>query len=589
MLRATKQILKKHYKIYFLAQFLFFIQVIADITTPLLLQQLINNLYSPQRSLNTIILIGVGMLAVNILSFFMGVTARIISARLTIGFGKEMRLHFYQKITTFTYADLNVFPSSTLISRIGKNLNNMINWLTWANQVLLRAIFMFIGGILATIVILYTNNTSNNFNPNLANQDLRFVIILIVILFIILNFSFIWLAVNKSRKLFFKTQTHSERLNRNIQETFLGIRFIKSYNLENLMFENNARTTEELRKGYVKTYQYENLFGPVINLIMASLTLTVIWTGVHFHLLDLAQIIAITQTLAYLVLSIILATWILSNLGRANVSAKRVYDVLDFKTSMHFLADSQAQKPANTIIKFKDVNFAYFKEAENSLSNINLEIPANQILGIIGRTGSGKSTLVNLIPRLYDATSGVVEIGGVNVKNMNLQALRNLVTVVPQKNNLFSGTIAFNLNFAKENLTTEEMWEALELACAADFVKDRELQLEARVEQRGSNFSGGQKQRLCIARALLKQAKILIFDDSTSALDARTEKQLISNLKQLKGVTKIIVSQKISSIIHADQILVLDQGQIIDIGKHEELIRRCDIYSRIYQSQTGGE
>ncbi|WP_391591669.1 ABC transporter ATP-binding protein / permease protein [[Mycoplasma] cavipharyngis] len=585
MFEIIKAVLKKHYKLYILVQILLLLQVVSDLAIPILLQRLISIFEQPvDQVTKMIVILAVSMFAINITGFIIGVIARIIGAKFTIEFGATIRSEFYQKVTSFTDADLNVFPSSSLINRLGKNLNHILGWLIFANQVLLRSIFMFIGGALATFFILYSP-FNNIISPN---EHLRYIIILIVLAFVILNLVFLGISQFYISRTYQATQVVSDQLNNNIQETFLGIHFIKSYNLETAMYDKNATITETFRQKIMKTYRYEMLFSPVITLLISFLILIVIWVGNYLSLLNLSQILAITQTLSYLVLSIIIASFVLSNLGRTNVAAKRIYQVLNHQPIMKFVSDANKQMINSNEISFNNVNFAYFDHSDLVLKNINLTINANQTWGIIGKTGSGKSSFINLIARLYDPTSGVIKIGGIDVSQINFMQLRNLVTMVPQKNNLFSGTVASNLQMAKDDATEKEMWDSLEIACAADFVKEKTDGLYTKIRQRGSNLSGGQKQRLCIARALLKKARILILDDATSALDAKTEQKIIANLNQINNLTKIIVSQKISSIIHADQILVFDQGQIVAKGKHHDLLNDCQIYQQIFDLQMMG-
>lgn len=580
---AFKDLVKQKPWQFALIQIFIVIQVIADISVPILLSNLNRALFSKDIT-KEIILYSLLMIGLAIISFLVGLGSWITSAKISAYYRIYLRNKTFSKIHTFSFKDLNKFKPSSIIRRLSMNINDLILGMEMIVRVVSRSSLLLLGGLFATIIIVYTGDNSIGF----TSSRKEYVIVIFTIFFVFLSFLIVALITFVSNKRYAKLQPAIDKYNTMVQELVLGIRFIKAFNMQKSKFNNFQIATNDVTNKYIAVNMIELAIGPVITFLMNFVILIVLWSGSIFKIINITQIISLVQTLTLMMIGMLIAVFVLSSLAKLNIAGKQVNEILTHKPSMQFLDSNQSSDKIKSYnIQFSNVNFSYYKNSEKVLKNINLQINEGETIGIIGKTGSGKTSLISLIPRLYEVYDGQILLGDHDIKTYTKQGLRSQIAFVPQKNNLFSGTIAYNLQFAKPNASDAEMWNALELACADSFIRDKDQLLNSNVQQRGANFSGGQKQRLCIARALMLDAPILILDDSTSALDAITEKKLLTNLKKLRPkLTKIIVSQKISSIYDADKIVVMDNGAIIGFNTHSNLLKTCPIYYEIFKSQT---
>lgn len=514
-------------------------------------------------------LIAVFMLAAGVLGAYFGVKGASHVAA-------DVRLKAFQKIQTFSFSNIDDFSTGSLITRITNDIAQIQNF----TQTLLRGFFR------SPIMLIGAIYMSFKLDAKLA------IIICIVVPFLALAIAgIIYVASPRYTRM----QEQLDALNNNINETLTNERVIKSFVREDHEREKFHKVNHALMEKSIAALKMMILLQPVSTLAVNVTTLLVVWVAGKEVMIGATQVGTLSALVTYLT-QILAALDFLANIflqgTRASASDRRITEVLSAEVT---LSDEHGTKKEQQItrgeITFKQVTFRYFKENhETVLENVDLHIEAGQLVGIIGATGSGKTTLISLIPRLYDADEGEVLVDGVNVKELSLFRLRESVAVVLQKNTLFSGTIAENLRWGKEDATEEEMRRACRIAQAEEFIESFPDKYETQLEQGGSNLSGGQRQRLCIARALLKNPKILILDDSTSAVDTATDARIRKAFREeLPGVTKIIIAQRINSVMDADQILVLDGGQIVGAGTHAELISSCQAYQEIYYSQKDKE
>ncbi len=503
----------------------------------------------------------------------LGIGSARFSALAGQGLGAELRKEEYRKLQAFSFSNIDHFRVSSLVTRLTSDVTNIQNSVSSGMRPACRGPFML---VIATAMAF-------SIDRELAVVFLVALPVLGIMLFLI---------VSHVRPLYQKMQKAIDLVNRIIQENLTAIRVVKAYVRGEYEEEKFEKVNMNLRTQSEKAFRLAALNMPAMQLVMYGTILSLLWFGGRKIQLGGMEVGALTGFLSY-VLQILNSLMMISNvfmmLTRSLTSGARILEVMDEKID---LTDDQAQdiEVKRGEIVFDHVWFKYKKEAEEYvLSDISLHIGAGQTVGIIGQTGSAKSTLVQLIPRLYDATEGEVRIDGVPVKNYPMERLRDSIAMVLQKNTLFSGTLRDNLRWGKEDATDEEIAEACRIACADEFIDRLERGYDTEMGQGGVNVSGGQKQRLCIARAVLKKPKVLILDDSTSAVDTATEARIRGMLmEKLPDMTKIIIAQRISSVRDADQIVILDDGKIKGIGTHEELLKNNSIYQEIYESQKEG-
>ncbi len=559
------------------------VEVIGEMFMPLLLALIINHATEGMLTVPESILIS--LLLIGIVAFMMtgGIFGAYFGAKASVNFAADLRKDIYSKVQKYSFANIDKFSTSSLVTRMTNDVTQLQNFINMLLRMALRSPGMLIGGIIMAIAL----------KPSLSLTLAVTIPLMLLILFMLIRMGF---------PRFQLMQKKIDKLNSTVRENVTNVRVVKSFVREEYEIDKFESDNADLKKTGMNAIKVMIYMGPVMNLFMYITVIAVIWIG-HFIVLDEANMFNaigehvgmkvgdlsafITYT-TQILSSLMMVTFLLMNSSRAMASARRICEVLDEKLD---LDDSSAKYPGKKIekgdVEFKNVVYRYFKNSEESvLENINVKIPSGATVGIIGSTGCGKTTLISMIPRLYDVDEGEVLVDGVNVKDYSLVNLRDGIGIVLQKNLLFSGSIAENLRWGDENATDEEVKIAATHAAADKFVSTFKDGYDTLLDKGGANVSGGQKQRLCIARALLKKPKILILDDSTSAVDTATESQIRAALKNdLPDCTKIIIAQRISSVKDADSIIVMNDGVITGIGTHAELLESNAEYSEIYYSQ----
>ena len=558
-------------------------EVLMEVIIPLLIAQLINvGIYGNdgQGDMKYILITG-GLIAVCALfSLFFGVFAGRSAAIASTGFAKNLRKRLFGKVSEFSFRNIDKFSTSSLVTRMTTDVNRLQEVFHMLIRIAVRSPAMMIFSLVMAFTI----------NAKLALIFLAAVPVLAIGL---------WLIMIKAHPIFKRMFKRYDKLNRVVQENLRGVRVVKAFVREEEEINKFTEVSSEIKDDSIKAEKILAYNAPLMQISVYACILLLSWLGasviVNYNVLgigdnmqtgDLAALLNYTMQIlmSLMSLSMIFVTIVMSR-----ASAERVCEVLDEESTIQSPESGALTEVADGSIEFKNVNFAY-NEGKNVLKSINFRIESGETIGIIGGTGSSKSTLVQLIPRLYDVGEGEVYVGGKNVKDYDLHALRDSVAMVLQKNVLFSGTIKDNLRWGNENATDEQMKEACIAACADEFVSSFPEGYDTFIEQGGTNVSGGQKQRLCIARALLKSPKILIMDDSTSAVDTKTDAMLRNTMaNKIPGTTKLIIAQRISSVQDCDRIIVVDNGEINGIGTHAELIESNTIYREVYESQAKGE
>ena len=552
------------------------VEVIGEMFMPLLLSELIDR--GNNKTIDIPTSLGIAGILVGIVLLMMagGVAGAFFGSKASVNFAADLRRDMYGKVQQYSFANIDKFSASSLVTRMTNDVTQIQNFVNMLLRMALRAPGMFIGGIIMAITL----------KPTLS-------VILAVTMPLMLIVIGALIAIGFPR--FEKLQKKVDKLNSTVRENVTNVRVVKSFVREDYEINKFSADNADLKNSGMRAVKVLILAMPVMNIFMYITVIAVIWFG-HQIVLDEALIEGGMQV-GDLAAFITYTTQILSSLmmvsmlfmfaSRALASGKRICEVLDEKVDINDTNSSAEHVITDGKIEFKDVSFRYYKSSEEAvLEKINLTIDSGSTVGIIGSTGCGKTTLVSLIPRLYDVDEGEVLIDGVNVKDYSLVNLRDGIGMVLQKNLLFSGSIGYNLRWGDADATDEEMIRAAEHSAAHKFVSTFNDGYESILDKGGSNLSGGQKQRLCIARALLKKPQIIILDDSTSAVDTATEKQIRDAFAtDLQGCTKIIIAQRISSVKDCDAIIVMDDGSITGIGTHDELLNSNETYSEIYYSQ----
>ena len=570
------KVLAKYIKEYKLASLLTIVFIIGEVIFELLIPYMMTFIIDKGVAINdfnAVIKYGSIMIVLAVLGLICGIAAGIYGANASAGFAKNLREGMFRNIQNFSFSNIDKFSSASLVTRLTTDITNVQNSYQMILRMLMRAPATLIFALIMTVSI---------------SKDMS-VIFFIAIFFLATALAII-IAV--AFKLFNQVFEKYDALNANVQENISGIRVVKSYVQEDKEISKFDRAITNLYELFVKAESLVVLNNPLMMLTVYACIIALSWFGAKMIVAGALTTGELTSLFSY-IMSILISLMMLSfafvMITLSEASAKRIAEVLQEESDIKS-KENASKDVKDGSIDFDDVSFSYKAGiGKPVLSNINIHIASGQTIGIIGGTGSSKTSLVNLIPRLYDATQGKVYVGGKNVKDYDIKSLRDAVSVVLQKNVLFSGSIVDNLRWGNENASLEEIKKACELACADEFIERMPEKYDTWIERGGSNVSGGQKQRLCIARALLKKPKILILDDSTSAVDTATDAKIRKAFKEeIPNTTKIIISQRISSIKEADKIIVMDNGKIVGFDTHEKLLETNEIYRTTANAQSEG-
>lgn len=551
------------------------LEVVMEVIIPLLMANLIDKgMYA--GNMNEVLKIGLELVGSAMLSLIFGVLSGSVAAKASAGFAKNLRKDLYYKVQDFSFSNIDKFSTASIITR----LTTDVTYVQMAFQMIIRI------AVRTPLMLVFSLIMAFEINKELS----LIFLILIPIVGVALG-----LISTKVYPIFDRVFNKYDDLNEIVEENVSSIRVVKSYVLEEKEKEKFGKTSNEIYKDFTKAEKIMALNSPIMQFAIYSALILISWFGAkiivnsHMTALTTGELTSLLTYSIQILSSLMMLTMILVMCTMSKASAQRIVEILDEEPDLKN-KKNPIEEVKNGDIEFQNVGFSYIgKKNKEVLKNINLKIKSGETVGIIGGTGDGKSSLINLIPRLYDVSEGKVLVGGVNVKDYNLKALRDQVANVLQKNVLFSGTIKENIRWGDENASDEDVERVCKLAQADEFIRGFDKKYDTYIEQGGTNVSGGQKQRLCIARALLKKPKILILDDSTSAVDTKTDSLIRKAFREeIPNTTKIIIAQRISSVQDADKIVVMDNGRIDAIGTHEELLKNNKIYKEVYESQTKG-
>ncbi len=553
------------------------LEVILDVFIPLYMGRLIDNGID-RGDMGYVLKMGLLLVALCILSLVCGALSGRFASVAAVGFGANLRHDMFHHVQTYSFSNIDKFSSSSIVTRLTTDVSRIQNAFMMTIRVAVRAPVML---ILAMVMAFQINRS-------LAMIFLLALPFLAVVIFVLMR------TVHPIFKRVFKTY---DRLNQVVQENLRGIRVVKSYVREDHEIDKFNKISGVIYKDFVKAETIISLSSPVMNICAYGCMILIAWLGSrlivtsHETVMTTGQLTSMITYVMQILMSLMFVSMIAMQLIMSRAAGERIVEILDETSSLESPETGAIHTVADGSIEFDHVTFSYARQAEKPvLDDVTLTIQAGETVGILGGTGSSKSSLVQLIPRLYDVVEGSVKVGGVDVRQYDLEALRNQVAMVLQKNVLFSGTIKDNLRWGNENATDEELVHACRLAQADGFIREFPDGYDTWIEQGGANVSGGQRQRLCIARALLKKPKILILDDSTSAVDTKTDALIRQAFAQeIPDTTKLIIAQRISSVQDADKIIVLNDGHVDGFGTHEELLKTNIIYREVYESQTRKE
>ena len=554
------------------------LEVIMEVLIPFLMADLIDKGIDG-GNIPLIIKLGLALLIGAFISLFFGALAGKTAATASAGFAKNLRKGMFYNIQDFSFSNVDKFSNSSLITRLTTDVTNV----QMSYQMIIR------NAARSPLMLIFALTAAFGISSKLSLIFLTMIPVLGIGLYLIIKNAF---------PIFERVFKSYDNLNRIVQENLSGIRVVKSFIREEHEIDKFSKTSEEISKDFIKAEKLLAFNMPLMQFSVYSCMLLLSWFGARAVVasgnnpalgLSTGQLMSLITYTMQILMSLMMLSMVLVMITISKASARRIVEVLDEQTDIKN-PSSPIYEVKNGDIEFENVNFKYSDSADKlCLENINIKIKSGETIGIIGGTGSSKTTLVQLIPRLYDVSSGAVKVAGIDVRNYDIKSLRKSVSMVLQKNVLFSGTIKENLKWGNPDATDEEIKEACSIAQADGFIENFPDKYETYIEQGGTNVSGGQKQRLCIARALLSNPKVLILDDSTSAVDTKTDSHIRKELlSSMPNTTKIIIGQRISSISEADKILVMDDGKIVDYGTHEELIKSSSIYREVYESQSKG-
>jgi len=546
------------------------LMVTSSLLQPRYLQEVLEALLTGDNE--AIYTIGFWLILVALIGLVAGGINVVLAAYIAQGVSSDLREDAFRKIQTFSYANIEKFNAGNLVVRMTNDINQIQNVVMMTFQILFRLPILFIGSFILAVVTL---------------PSLWWVLVLMVVLIVAMT----GLMMGMMGPRFAKFQTLLERINAIAKENLRGVRVVKSFVREKDQFAKFTQVSDELLGENLYIGYAFSIVQPVMMMISYGAVFLSIWLVAGMAESDpsvVGSIASFVNYLSQIIFTIVMVGFLGNSVTRAMISLRRIREILDTEPAMTF--NDVEDEELEGSLSFENVTFTYPNDEEPILKDVSFDIAAGEMVGVVGATGAGKSTLAQLIPRLFDPQQGSIKIGGKDIRTVSEGTLRKTVSIVLQKAILFSGTIADNLRQGKGDATVSEMERAARIAQASEFISRMDLAFESPVEERGTNFSGGQKQRMSIARGIVSNPRILIFDDSTSALDAKSERLVQEALnKDLKGTTTIIIAQKISSVVHADKILVLDQGRLIGQGKHADLVATNPVYREIYETQKGKE
>ena len=546
------------------------LMVTSSLLQPRYLQEVLESLLTGDNE--AIYTIGFWLILVALIGLVAGGINVVLAAYIAQGVSSDLREDAFRKIQTFSYANIEKFNAGNLVVRMTNDINQIQNVVMMTFQILFRLPILFIGSFILAVVTL---------------PSLWWVLVLMVVLIVAMT----GLMMGMMGPRFAKFQTLLERINAIAKENLRSVRVVKSFVREKDQFAKFTQVSDELLGENLYIGYAFSIVQPVMMMISYGAVFLSIWLVAGMAESDpsvVGSIASFVNYLSQIIFTIVMVGFLGNSVTRAMISLRRIREILDTEPAMTF--NDVEDEELEGSLSFENVTFTYPNDEEPILKDVSFDIAAGEMVGVVGATGAGKSTLAQLIPRLFDPQQGSIKIGGKDIRTVSEGTLRKTVSIVLQRAILFSGTIADNLRQGKGDATVSEMERAARIAQASEFISRMDLAFESPVEERGTNFSGGQKQRMSIARGIVSNPRILIFDDSTSALDAKSERLVQEALnKDLKGTTTIIIAQKISSVVHADKILVLDQGRLIGQGKHADLVATNPVYREIYETQKGKE
>ena len=546
------------------------LMVTSSLLQPRYLQEVLEALLTGDNE--AIYTIGFWLILVALIGLVAGGINVVLAAYIAQGVSSDLREDAFRKIQTFSYANIEKYNAGNLVVRMTNDINQIQNVVMMTFQILFRLPILFIGSFILAVVTL---------------PSLWWVLVLMVVLIVAMT----GLMMGMMGPRFAKFQTLLERINAIAKENLRGVRVVKSFVREKDQFAKFTQVSDELLGENLYIGYAFSIVQPVMMMISYGAVFLSIWLVAGMAESDpsvVGSIASFVNYLSQIIFTIVMVGFLGNSVTRAMISLRRIREILDTEPAMTF--EDVDDEELEGSLSFENVTFTYPNDEEPILKDVSFDIAAGEMVGVVGATGAGKSTLAQLIPRLFDPQQGSIKIGGKDIRTVSEGTLRKTVSIVLQRAILFSGTIADNLRQGKGDATVSEMERAARIAQASEFISRMDLAFESPVEERGTNFSGGQKQRMSIARGIVSNPRILIFDDSTSALDAKSERLVQEALnKDLKGTTTIIIAQKISSVVHADKILVLDQGRLIGQGKHADLVATNAVYREIYETQKGKE
>lgn len=572
MLKLLKY-LKRHVGKLILIVILLFTYTMCDLYLPNLMSDIVDNgIVSGDTSY--ILKIGSIMIAVALLSAICSISAAYLSSKVGINFSKDLRRDVFVKVSDYSLAEFDKIGTASLVTRTTNDINQIQQVVIMFMRMMIIAPLTCVGGIIMAI------------NKNSDLSKILFVVIPVIAIVIFI--------IGKTGMPLFKAmQAKLDKLNLIVRENLTGIRVVRAFDKITYEKERFDIANKDLTSNAIKVNIIMGVLMPAMTLILNITSVVVVWLAaglIDVGAMEVGDLMAFLQYIMQIMFSLLLVSMMFILIPRAQASATRVNEVLDMESEIKETNSAIAPKKNLGILEFKNVTFNYPNSSEASLIEVSFTAKPNEITAFIGSTGSGKSTIVNLIPRFYDVTSGEILIDGVNIKDYSQENLRNKIGLVPQKAVLFSGTISENIRYGKEDATSTQIEEAANIAQASEFISKMKDTYNSHIAQGGSNVSGGQKQRLSIARALVRKPQIYIFDDSFSALDFKTDSKLRASLKEnVKNATMLIVAQRVSTIMEADRILVLDEGKIVGDGTHKELLENCTVYQEIVSSQLSSE